>query len=174
LASSLDRLIEQLAAVSEGALARSELRRWFTPYLMAFPPERPEDEEPSWDPDADDKALFWNLVWLFDDDSYTELEHRELATKVVRLIRSVPSTATALDILPLIKHEPKLCEVIRKHRTGIISRNGFLSVIAKNFQFDTVRQWLAEASPQSLDELRANLLSSDYIALDRQLSRPPA
>lgn len=161
-------------AVSDGVTSREELRRWLTPYLIAFAPERPEDENPSWDPDADDKALFWNLVHLFDDHSYTDLEHRQLATQVAHLIRCIPSAATALDVLPLIQRQTKLCEVISKHRTGIISRNGFLSVVSKNFQFDAVREWLAEANPASLDELCANLRSHDYLAVEKQLSRPPA
>lgn len=166
--------MEQLVALTEGATLRDDLRRWFTPYLVAFPPPRPENEEPTWDPEAGDKAFFWNLVWLFEDDGFTEIEHRELAAKVVQLFRCIPSSATALDVLPLIRREAKLCEAIGKHRAGVISRTGFLSVISENFRFESVRGWLSEATLPSLEELCANLHSGDYLAVEQQLPRPPA
>lgn len=52
LASNLTALIEQLFIPREGTTTGDELRRWFAPFLAAFPPERPDDEEPSWDPEA--------------------------------------------------------------------------------------------------------------------------
>jgi hypothetical protein len=172
--SNLEALIEKLRAFGAGASDRAALQHWSIPFRSAPILEGPDDEEPIWNPEAEDQALFWTMLDLFEDEGFSSEEHREFASQLVRLFDEVSPSARRLELLPLLIHRRQFCEVLQKHRAGIISRTGLVSVISKRFRFEPVKDWLLLAPTHTLEELCDRLGSEDYTAVENILSRPPA
>jgi hypothetical protein len=172
---SLAALAAELDAFASGRIDREELRRWLTPYQIAVAPEWPEDAEPPpWSSEQDDQLLFWQLVWLLEDDSVDEAWHRDLARRVLRCLAEVGGATATLDVFPLIRVRDRFCTVVAKHRSGLVSRMGLQSVIAKTFRFDAeLREWLAAASASKLNALCVSLAAEEYRAARTLLSLPP-
>jgi hypothetical protein len=173
---SLKSLIGELDAFARGDLTREELRRWFTPYQVDVGLERDEDEEPEpWSSERDDQDLFWKLVWLFEAHDVDETEHRDLAERITACVQVSNSSATVLELLPLILARDRFCGIFEKHRRGIVSRIGFHSVIKKTFQYhDKLIEWLSAASTDNLRRLCELLNAGNYSEIVLLLSRSPA
>ena len=146
---TLSAFVDQLDAFAAGRIGREELRRWLPPFHLTEAPALGENEEVPWSPARDEHDLFWSLVWIFEGDDTPEDRHRVLAGHVVRCPDALRDPARTLDLLPLIRLADSFCIVVEKHRRGIVSRTGLLSVISKSFRFEpALRDWLAAASPE--------------------------
>lgn len=178
---SLRDLLPRLEAFAAGQLEREALRRWFTPYIAArVPPPELDDEgadlvPPAWSPARDEEALFWQLVWRFEDGSLSEHEHRELARRVLACYEQTGRPDFTTDLLPLLTRGPRLCGIVAKRRRGIVSAVGLASVIRKAFWAEgDLFLWLAAASLENLEALCARLQRNEYVAIQFLLERPPA
>jgi hypothetical protein len=68
----------------------------------------------------------------------------------------------------------RLCAIVEKHRAGIISRTGLLSVVAESDYPAHVKLWLQHASPMALERLCAQLDADEYVAVAVGFEAPPA
>lgn len=169
----LDALALQLAQYHLGVQSRAGLRDWFVPYVVALPVGEAADDE-SFDPHQDARSLFWSVFNLFHDESYSAEEHQILAGSVARLLDLHLSPDATIDILPLIAKQAPLCQIIRKYRTGIVSRMGFESFARKNFQHERASAWLAQAGSTDLEALCDLLSTHDYRGINTLLWRESA
>ena len=176
--AGLQELFVQLRSFSDGQIDRDTLRKWFLPYHTApvslHDAEDDVDSADSWSADKSSRALFWNVVWLIEGDA-TEDRHRDLAGRLAACFSGLDDAAAVLDLLPLIVARERFCSIVMKHRTGIVSRVGLLSVIAKTFPWQhDIRDWLTTASVDNMEALCRFLAADDYSSVVTHLSLPSA
>jgi hypothetical protein len=144
-------LLSQLEAFAEGRLPLAALRQWFTPFLAD------ESVLSSRDPD-----VFFDLIFLFEDESLSEHTHFINARRLIRAARDVKAHATLSELIPLITDQDRLCTIIERNQTGIISRTSFISAISGSRYHPTLKQWLIHADPGLLEPFCTALSNENY------------
>lgn len=154
-------------------MSLAQLRDSFLPALDADPLHVEESDARPWSRAPEDERLYWRLLHLFDTarDS-DEAAMRRTATRLVRAVEDAGSART-FELLPLLLDQERFCGIIRKTDAGIISRTGFLSVIAESGFPGHVKLWLQYAGPGALDTLRAALEGGEYARVAAMLERAP-
>jgi hypothetical protein len=171
---TLADLAEHLRTFAEGRLTREELQTHLVPVLAADPLDVAKSDSDPWDRAHHDARLFWRLVYLFeteradDDDAL-----RRLAGRVVECLARTGSAATTFELLPLIADQERFCAIAAKHGRGVISRTGFLSVVAESGYPSHLKLWLQHAGPAALDRLCNRLAAGDYATAATSVERPP-
>ena len=174
---ALADLTSRLAAFARGSVTAAGLSAWIGALLAADPLGADSTDAEPWDASPDDSRLFWRLVYLFDveaaDGPADEAEQRRLAHRVVRCVESTGSAADVLELLPLVVDQERFCGIVAKHVAGVISRTGFLSVLAESGYPEHVKLWLAHAAPAHLARLCARLADGSYGVVARAFEHPP-
>jgi hypothetical protein len=149
------------------------LSAWIGAVLAADPLGAESSDPAPWDASPDDSRLFCRLVYLFDVEPPDEGAQRRLAQRVVRCVESTGSAIDALELLPLVVDQERFCGIVAKHAAGVISRTGFLSVLAESGYPEHVKLWLAHAAPAHLARLCSRLADGSYGVVARAFERPP-
>jgi len=171
---TLADVVEQLRRFGAGGIDLAALQATFTPLLVADPLNVEESDEGPWRTAADDTRLLWRIVYLFDVGRGEEETDRALARRIVTCLDSTRDSALTHELLPVVVDQDRLCAIVDKHRRGVISRTGFLSVIAESGYPPHVKLWLQHAGAEALAGVCALLAAGDYRAAAEALERPPA
>jgi hypothetical protein len=172
---TLADLAVRLRAYADGSTTDAELQAAFVPVLSADPLDVERSESTPWDVAPNETRLFWRLIYLFesegtgDDDD----ERRRLAGRVVACLTSTRNAASTFELLPLLVDQERFATIVARHTAGIISRTGFLNVIAESGYPPHVKLWLEHASPGALARLCARLEAGEYAAVAEALERVP-
>ena len=170
---ALADLTSRLAGYARGSVTGDALSAWIGAVLAADPLGAEFSDPAPWDATPDDSRLFWRLVYLFDVEPADEAAQRRLAHRVVQCVESTGSAADALELLPVVVDQERFCAIVAKHVAGVISRTGFLSVLAESGYPEHAKLWLAHAEPAHLARLCARLVDGSYRAVVRAFERPP-
>ena len=81
--------------------------------------------------------------------------------------------ADVLELLPIVVDQERFCAIVAKHIAGVISRTGFLSVVAESGYPAHVKLWLQHAGRGALARLCARLDDCEYAAVAAMLERAP-
>jgi hypothetical protein len=114
------------------------------------------------------------LVYLIESSDADDADFRNRARRIVASLDATRSAATTHELLPVILDAPRLCLIAQKHRAGIISRTGLLSMVAESGYPAHVKLWLQHASAIALDRLCAQLSADEYDAVAAGFEAPPA
>jgi hypothetical protein len=179
--ADLLQLLNQLGSFAKRHIDRDTLRRWFLPFHTApLPVTQDHDAEADLDliatPNGEesDSALFWQLVWLFEGEA-TEERHRDIARRIATSYSELQDSAAVLGLLSLIIARDRFCSILSKHRAGIVSRVGLLSVIGKTFPREyQLTDWLKAASLEDLEDLCQLLDADDYAGVITRVNLPSA
>ena len=186
---TLADLTQQLGAYAGGQATHAVLQRWLDAVLSADALGVERSDSAPWDDAPDDARLFWRLVYLFegagDDDAAEEepadaattpeaLERRRLAQRVLDCLARTGSAAATFELLPVITDQDRLCTIVARHARGIISRTGFLSVLAESGYPPHVKLWLEHAEPPHLARLCDRLERGAYDEVAEAFERKPA
>jgi hypothetical protein len=174
---SLYDLAARLQAFAAGELTREALDAWMLPVLAADPLDVEHQDDVPWEDAPDEERLFWRLLYLVEssepsDDGEAAL--RAAAARAVACLSSTASAADTLELLPLVLDQPRLCTIVERHGRGIVSRTGFLSVLANSGYPPHAKLWLAHADLPALGRLCERLTTGDYAGVARMLERAPA
>lgn len=171
---TLEDLIIRLGRFADAELSLDELRLSFLPALEADPLDVSQSDSTPWDTTPDDARCYWRLLHLFDtvETADDEPALRRLAGRLAHAVRQAGSTIT-LELLPVLADQDRFCTIVRKHAQGIISRTGFLSVVAESGYPAHVKLWLQHAGPEPLGRLCEGLESGDVRAVAGMVERAP-
>jgi hypothetical protein len=170
---TLAELSSRLRGFAAGDLTLEALRQSLLPVLEADPLDVALSDAAPWASSPDDARLYWRLVHLFDTaepDDETSL--RPLAARLVRAVDDAGS-ATTLELLRVILDQDRFCEIVRRTKRGLISRTGFLGVVAESGYPPHVKLWLQHAGPEALDRLCAALAEGRYAEAAGMVERAP-
>jgi hypothetical protein len=171
---TLADLADQLRAFAEGRTTRDELQAQLAPVLAADPLDVAESDSTPWDHAHHDARLFWRLVYLFETEEASEDEElRRLAGRVVDCLARTGSAVTTFELLPMVADQERFCAIADKHARGVISRTGFLSVVAESGYPGHLKLWLRHAGPDALAQLCRRLTAADYATAAASLERAP-
>lgn len=171
---TLDDLVARLEQFAAGTLTLDALRLSFIPALESDPLDVTESDSTPWDTAPNDARCYWRLLHLFDtpEGPEEEGELRRLAARLVHSVREAGS-ATTLELLPLLTDQDRFCTIVRKHAAGIISRTGFLSVVAESGYPAHVKLWLQHAGPEPLARLCGRLEAGEVRGVAAMVERAP-
>jgi hypothetical protein len=171
---TLSTLTEHLRAYAARDLSREELQGRLAPVLAADPLDVAESDSTPWDQAHNEARLFWRLVYLFEtEDADEEEELRRLAGRVVECLTRTGSAVTTFELLPVIADQERFCAIAAKHAHGVISRTGFLSVVAESGYPAHLKLWLRHAGPEALERLCQRLAAGDYATAAASVERAP-
>jgi hypothetical protein len=172
---TLSELETRLREYAEGAITGAELQGTFAPVLAADPLDVERSESTPWDVAPDETRLFWRLLYLFESEGTgdDDEERRRLAGRIVRCMASTRSPASTFELLPLVVDEERFCAIVAKHERGVISRTGFLNVIAESGYPPHVKLWLEHAPADALGRLCKRLTAGEYAAAAAAMERRP-
>ena len=171
---TLAELADQLRAFAAGLTTRDALQAQLAPVLAADPLDVAESDSTPWDHAHHDARLFWRLVYLFEtEEAEEEDELRRLAGRVVDCLARTNSAATTFELLPVIADQERFCAIADKHVRGVISRTGFLSVVAESGYPAHLKLWLQHAGPRALARLCERLGAGDYATAAASMERAP-
>ena len=170
----LPELADLLRDYAAGVMPRATLSERLRPVLAADPLDVADSDPVPWDHAPDEARLFWRLVYLVESGEEDGPEFRDRVRRVVAALDSTRSAATTHELLPIVVDARRLCQIVAKHRAGVISRTSFLSVVAESGYPDHVRLWLQHASPMALARMCAQLEADDYSAVAAGFEAPPA
>ena len=168
----LPELISILREYAAGDLPIDAVRARLLPVIQSDPLDVAFSEAERWDAGHDDERLFWRLVYLVEGEVEPP-ELRDVVRRIVACIDDTRSAAATHELLPLILDAPRLCAIVEKHRAGVVTRTGFLSVVTESGYPDHVRLWLQHASPTALERLCARLHAGAYAAIADAFESPP-
>ena len=173
--ASLSGLTFRLDGYARGSVSAAELSRWIDGVLSADPLGAESSDAAPWDAAPDDTRLFWRLVYLFDveADEAVDAAQRRLAHRIVRCVETAGGAADVLELLPIVSDQDRFCAIVSKHVAGVITRTGFLSVLAESGYPDHAKLWLAHAAPEHLERLCARLSAGSYGVVARAFERRP-
>ncbi|HEX6631408.1 MAG TPA: hypothetical protein VF048_09965 [Gemmatimonadaceae bacterium] len=170
---TLDQLTLRLRSFADGELTIEGLRESFLPVLEADPLDVGESDARPWEEAPDDARLYWRLVHLFDTAPDADAPAlRRTADRLVRALADAGS-ATTLELLSVILDQDRFCRIVEKRSLGIISRTGFLSVVAESGYPPHVKLWLQHAGPEALARLCGRLGAGAYGEVAGMLERVP-
>ena len=181
---TLADLTDRLGAFAGGRSTEEELHRWLDGGLAADALGVERSDSTPWDSAPDDARLFWRLVYRFegedaaDDDGGDEAaaaaeSRRRLARRILDCLARTGSAATTFELLPLVTDQERFCAIVGKHSRGVISRTGFLSVLAESGYPPHVKLWLEHAEPEHLGRLCERLEGGRYDEVAVALERRP-
>ena len=127
-----------------------------------------------WDVAPHDERLFWRIVYLVEAEVEDSPSLREAISRIVESLARTASAEITHELLPILLDQSRLCTVVTKHRAGIISRTGFLSVLAECGYPDHIKLWLQSASHAALGRLCDQLASHEYDLVATGFDAPPA
>jgi hypothetical protein len=164
-----------LRAFAAGELTRDALEAWLAPVLAADPLDVSHSDATPWEDDHAEERLFWRLVYLVEssDPDADDGALRAVAGRVVACLTSTASAEDTFELLPLLADQARFCEIVARHRRGVISRTGFLAVLAESGYPPHAKLWLEHAPGPALERLCAQLAAGAYDAAARMLERPP-
>lgn len=169
-------LLQRLGDFASGASTMADLRAAIDRVLLADPLGAERSDSGPWDAAPDDSRLFWRLAYLFESaDAEADAEDaRAFAERIVQCMASTGgSAATTLELLPLLADQPRLCQIVERHARGVITRTGFLSVVAESGYVPHVKLWLAHAPNEALVRLCERLVRGEYAETALTLERAP-
>lgn len=170
---ALADLTSRLAGYARGSVTAAALSAWIGAVLAADSLGAESNDPTPWDASPDDSRLFWRLLYLFDVEPDDEETQRRLAHRVVRCVESTDGAGDALELLPVVLDQERFCAIVAKHVAGVISRTGFLSVLAESGYPEHMKLWLMHAEPAHLARLCARLADGSYGVVARAFERPP-
>ena len=168
--TDLTSLLDRYAA---GELSLAALQAQFAAVLAADPLDVEESDAEPWNDAHQESRLSWRLIYLFDAEAEDGEAPRRLAAHVVRCLARSGSADATFEMLPLLVDQERFCEIVGKHRAGIISRTGFLNVLSASGYPPHVKLWLEHASPFALDRLCAMLGAEAYDLVVAAFDRAP-
>lgn len=171
--ANLYELAGRLDRFGAGELSREEIERWLSPILASDPLDVEESESAPWEDAPDEERLFWRLVFLLETASTPEDTQRALARRVVACLAGTGSPADTLELLPVIADQERFCSIAERLARGVISRTGFLSVIAESGYPPHMKLWLEHASARALELLCERLERGAYGEVARMVERAP-
>jgi hypothetical protein len=165
-----------LARYADGALGADVLAAHVGTVIAsdALGAERGDDAR--WAADHESERLLWRLLYLFDAAMASpgdDAAQRARARRVVACLTSTQSPALTYELLPMVLDQDRFATIVARHVDGIISRTGFLSVIAESGYADHAKLWLQHAPPDALVQLCERLERGDYVAAAATLERAP-
>jgi len=171
----LEQLVRQLDAFADGRLDRAALEAWLDGVLGADALGAERSDSAPWDAAPDEERLFWRLVYLFDADPAEDQDaERTRAGRILACLYATRSASATFELLPILLDQERFCAIVDKHQAGVISRTGFLSVIAESGYPPHVKLWLEHAHADALARLCARLTAGEYDAAAAAFERPPA
>ena len=180
----LPELISILREYATGDLPIDALHARLLPVIASDPLDVESSDARRWDAGHDDERLFWRLVYLVESnheagsalrvDGEDGSGLRADIRRIVACVDDTRSAATTHELLPVILDAPRLCQIVEKHRAGVVTRTGFLSVIAESGYPEHVKLWLQHASSVALGRLCAQLEADEYAAIALGFESPPA
>lgn len=199
---TLADLARQLGAFAGGHATHADLQRWLDTVLSADALGVERSDSAPWDDAPDDNRLFWRLVYLFEapnggsgasggtangvsaegeespaapaEPTAEERQRRRLAQRVIECLARTGSAAATFELLPIVTDQDRLCTIVGRHVRGVISRTGFLSVLAESGYPSHVKLWLEHAEPVHLARLCERLEHGEYDAVSAAFERKPA
>jgi hypothetical protein len=188
---TLSDLARQLGAFAGGHATHADLQRWLDTVLAADALGVERSDSAPWDDAPDDARLFWRLVYLFESAAGTpasgageagsassptpeERERRRLAQRIIDCLAKTGSAAVTFELLPVLTDQDRLCTIVGRHVRGIISRTGFLSVLAESGYPPHMKLWLEHAEPIHLARLCERLARGEYDEVMAAFERRPA
>ena len=169
---TLGELTDLLREHAESRAPLAAVHERLDAVLVADPLDIAASDPSRWEMAPDDERLFWRLVYLFDTETEEADRVRELAARIVACLDRTGS-ATTHELLPLLVDQPRFCEIVARHRAGIVSRTGFLSVVAESGYPDHIKLWLQHASIDALVRLCARLDEGHYETVAAGFIVPP-
>jgi hypothetical protein len=170
---TLRELATSLRELADGTITPAELQARLEPVLGADPLDVSASDPTPWEENPHDERLFWRIVYLFESDGVDDPRMRDTARHIVDSLESTGSAETTLELLPVILDQARLGAIVAKHVAGVISRTGFLSVVAESGYPEHVKLWLQHASHAALDRLRGHLHEGRYDEVSRAFEVPP-
>ena len=170
---TLDALLAHLRRFADGALTLAQLRAAFLPVLHADPLGAHRTDARPWEERPDDTRLVWRLIHLF--DTAGDAEEARLRAQAARLADAAADagSATTLELLRLLLDQERLCTIVERHARGVVSRTGFLSVVAESGYPPHVKLWLEHADGAALARLCARLAAGRVAEAAAMLERAP-
>src|SRR5215207_6541578 len=147
---TLRELATSLRELADGVITPAELQARLDPVLGADPLDVSASDATPWEENHHDERLFWRIVYLFESDGFDDPRMLDAARHIVDGLESTGSAETTLELLPVILDQARLCTIVARHVGGVISRTGFLSVVAESGYPDHVKLWLQHASHDAL------------------------
>lgn len=169
----LPDLVTRLRSYADGSISRSELEAWLLPIFAADPLDVTQSDPAGWDRAPDETRLFWRLAYLIETSDVDEQATRRLVGRVLQCLERTRSAATTLELLPLVGDQERLCLVVERHERGIVSRTGFLSLVAESGYPAHVKLWLQHADGEALARLCGRLAGGRYDIVAPMLERAP-
>jgi hypothetical protein len=161
---------ERLGAYVAGTSSRSQLEWWIADQVLSLS-DVPRAETQTNSPD---QMLAFSIgegfLALQGDDEQARL----FARRVLSCLDRLADVEEVQDMLPLIRHHEAFAVLISKYARGLISPNGFRSIVRKRFAFDSVRPWLEQASHDRLARLAELIEREDFVGLRSLLALPAA
>jgi hypothetical protein len=170
----LRELVELLRAYTTGVIPLTTVHEHLLPVLADDPLDVAESDPAPWERAPDEARLFWRLVYLIESGDADDEEFRDDAARIVASLDATGSAVTTYELLPIVLDAPRLCAIVQKHRTGVVSRTGFLSMIAESRYPAHVKLWLQHASLVALERLCTQLGANEYDAVAEGFEVPPA
>lgn len=170
---TLDDLVKLLDAYASQAISLPELQDALAPVLTADPLGAEASDSTPWDRSHHAARLFWRLVYLVETELDTGDAPRRVARRVVRALQATGSPEATFELLPLLVDQERLCTIVERHERGLVSRTGFLSVVAESGYPGHVKLWLEHASPAALQRMCAGLARGEYARVAADFERPP-
>jgi len=169
---TLEELTDLLREHAASTVSLSAVQDRLHAVLVADPLDITASDPSRWEMAPDDERLFWRLVYLFESEPEEASRVRELAARVVACLARTGSAATH-ELLPLLVDQSRFCAIVGRCRDGIISRTGFLSVVAESGYPDYIKLWLQHATPDALVRLCARLDAARYDEIAAGFAVPP-
>jgi hypothetical protein len=171
---SLYDFAAQLRAFVSGEIARADVERWLGPVLAADPLDVAESDAAPWEDGHDEERLFWRLVYLVESSGEgADDALRADAGRIVACLASTASAADTFELLPMVLDQERFCAIVAKHLRGVISRTGFLSVLAESGYPPHAKLWLEHADAAALRALCDALAAGEYGVVARMIERAP-
>jgi hypothetical protein len=171
--ASLYDLALRLQAFATGEIERDAVEAWLDSLLAADPLGAESNDDAPWEHDHDEERLFWRLAYLVESSDADDDALRRTAGRLVTCLSSTASPADTFELLPILLDQDRFCAIVEKHRRGVISRTGFLNVLAESGYPAHAKLWLAHADGDALDALCERLAAGEYGAVARMLERAP-
>jgi hypothetical protein len=143
------------------------------PVLLEDPLDITLTDAAPWDAAPHDTRLFWRVVYLIETEAEDTASLREAMSRIVECLARTSSSELTHELLPMLLDQSRLCTVISKHRAGIISRTGFLSVLAECGYPDHIKLWLQSASHDALGLLCGRMEAHQYDVVAQSFETPP-
>jgi hypothetical protein len=170
---SLFDLAAQLQQFAAGELPRADLDAWLVAALAADPlGVRASDARP-WEESPDEERLYWRLVYLYETTDAADEALCALTRRLLDCLAATGSAADTFELLPLVSDQPRLCGIVEKHARGVVSRTGFLNVVANAGYAPHAKVWLAHADAAALAGLCERMTAGAWGEVARMLERAP-